>query len=177
MSEKKSELHTLTTPWTFWYDPGTNQIYSNAKGTIKSIHTVSTVEDFWGMYDSMEKLTTLSKGIDAFFFRKDIVPKTTENGGKLMFAVELTNTEDVEEKWLKLMLSCIGETFELREKLNGISFSLRSVARLFVWIQTDNIEELKKITAFLKKLLNLPKGTDFRFFAHKGDQTIIEDFE
>ncbi|KAL7721885.1 Eukaryotic translation initiation factor 4E [Entamoeba marina] len=174
-SKNVDPLHMLTTGWTYWFDPGVNQVYSTSGVTANIVYNVHSVEEFWGLYDSLEKQTTLPKGIDSFFFRKDIEPKTTENGGKLLFNLELNDKDFIEDIWLKLLLACIGETFELRDKLNGVSFSLRSLGKFFIWVNTDTTEDLQKMIVYLRKFLNLPSNVDFRFFAHRGGSTIIKE--
>ncbi|ELP86845.1 eukaryotic translation initiation factor 4E, putative [Entamoeba invadens IP1] len=171
-------LHLLQTGWTYWFDPGTNQVFSTSGVTATPIFNVHSVEEFWGLYDSLEKQTTLPKGIDSFFFRKDVEPKTTENGGKLVFNMPVNTPEKAEvaeDVWLRLMLTCIGETFEHREKINGVSFSLRSFAKIFVWMSTDSESELREIVGFVKNTLDLPRDIDFHFFAHKGGSVIIKE--
>ncbi|EDR22953.1 eukaryotic translation initiation factor 4E, putative [Entamoeba dispar SAW760] len=171
-------LHMLTTGWTYWFDLGMNQVFSTSGVTATPIYNVHSVEEFWGLYDSIEKQTTLPKGIDSFFFRKDIEPKTTENGGKLQFNLEIntpSKAEFAEDAWLKLMLSCIGETIALRDKVDGVSFSLRSFAKLIIWLKTDKEDDLRQVILFVRKTLNIPTTIDFQFFSHKGGHTIIKE--
>ncbi|BFU19682.1 eukaryotic translation initiation factor 4E, putative [Entamoeba histolytica HM-1:IMSS-B] len=171
-------VHFLTTGWTYWFDLGINQVFSTSGVTATPIYTTHSVEEFWGLYDSIEKQTTLPKGIDSFFFRSGIEPKTTENGGKLQFNLQINTSskaEFAEDVWLKLMLSCIGETIPLRDKVNGVSFSLRSFAKLTVWLKTDKEDDLRKVISFMRTTLNIPTSIDFHFFSHRGKNTTIKE--
>ena len=169
MQEQK--LHYLQTKWTYWFDNGKSTEKSNSNEIkAKQVYTFGTAEEFWGLYEGLGKITNSIKGSDSFVFRENYLPKTYENGGRLTFTIPIGSTEEqsdfVEDVWLKLMLFCIGETIIHRENIFGISFSLRSTARLYIYLNSLDETIINEISSFIKDYFKIKDN--IKFFPHKN---------
>ncbi|KAM0864708.1 hypothetical protein ACQ4PT_043741 [Festuca glaucescens] len=57
--------HPLEHAWTFWFDNPRDKLRQQAWGsTIHPIHTFSTVEDFWSLYNNIHHPSKLGVGAD-----------------------------------------------------------------------------------------------------------------
>ncbi|EDR26400.1 eukaryotic translation initiation factor 4E, putative [Entamoeba dispar SAW760] len=137
--------HPLSNPWIFWFESGKSSDRSTSITTFgEQIQTICTIENFWGFYEDFPNITSVLKGSDSHFFRDKIRPCQSDdenkNGGRLVFSFDLKTqeqTELVEQIWCKLLCYCIGEIFSQHQFVNGVSFSMRSQARITIWIKTN----------------------------------------
>ncbi|GJM91772.1 hypothetical protein PR202_ga08182 [Eleusine coracana subsp. coracana] len=68
--------HQLEHAWTFWFDNPQGKSKQAAWGSsIRPIHTFSTVEDFWGLYNNIHRPSKLVVGADFHCFKEKIEPK------------------------------------------------------------------------------------------------------
>ena len=178
---ENTEFHKLQTSWTFWFESGKHSEKSTSTTTIgEKIKLISTIEEFWGFYEAFPKISTILKGSDSHFFRENIRPtqddEENKKGCRLLCTFDL-NTEEqknqIDEIWEKLLKFCIGELFEFRELLNGVSFLMRSQGKITIWLNSQKEEDFKKFVADFKKQFNLQ--IKFKCFNHsKPLQTPID---
>ncbi|GAA5990587.1 hypothetical protein JCM11641_007795 [Rhodosporidiobolus odoratus] len=111
--------HPLYSPWTLWFDSASRQVKAQSwDDALTEVSTVSSVEEFWGLYNNIVAPSVLSSSNSNYYlFKKGVKPAwedpANEQGGK--WAVQLPRgkyTESVDMMWLNTMLAAIGETFE-----------------------------------------------------------------
>ena len=106
----------LQNAWTLWFFQQDN--IGNATTTWmrkqKPIMTVSTVEDFWSLYNRLQTPSTLPAGADYSIFKEGIFPDwedpRNEVGGRWIISLcKESKNKFLDTYWLELMLFLIGE--------------------------------------------------------------------
>ena len=150
-----TRLHPLQTSWTMWYQ-------ESAKGKggkvdwsqlLKKLMTFSTVEDFWRLYNYVPKPSEIGVGCDYSLFREGIEPAWehpgNSKGGRWVFRIPNSGPRSMDDLWLSLLLSLIGEQYEDSEPdaICGVVISIRkSENRLALWTKNaQNVENTKKL--------------------------------
>ncbi|CAM8996229.1 unnamed protein product [Rhodiola kirilowii] len=69
-------LHPLENTWKFWFDTGASKAKSAADWgiTIVPVHSFSTVEDFWGLYNNFNGPSKFPIRSDFYCFKENIKP-------------------------------------------------------------------------------------------------------
>lgn len=99
--------HALQRKWTLWYDDPAG-LKANPSITweenLKSISSFDTIEDFWGVMNSLKKPTDLPMATNYHLFKTGIKPMWEEaenrNGGKWTFVLEKKRRADLDNGWL-----------------------------------------------------------------------------
>ncbi|KAL2494607.1 Eukaryotic translation initiation factor 4E-1 [Forsythia ovata] len=120
--------HPLEYSWTFWFDSPSAKYKQAAWGSnIRPVHTVSSVEDFWSVYNNVHQPSKLVVGADFHCFKNKIEPKWEDpvcaNGGKwtVCFA---RGKSDI--GWLYTLLAMIGEQFGCGDEICGAVVNVRA---------------------------------------------------
>nr|ACG35957.1 eukaryotic translation initiation factor 4E-1 [Zea mays] len=128
--------HPLEHSWTFWFDNPHGKNKMAAWGSsIRPIHTFSTVEDFWGLYNNIHHPSKLIGGADFHCFKNKIEPKWEDpicaNGGKWTISCGRGKSDTL---WLHTLLAMIGEQFDYGDEICGAVVSVRSKQeRIAIW--------------------------------------------
>ncbi|KAL7722098.1 Eukaryotic initiation factor 4E [Entamoeba marina] len=128
-----TNTHQLTNGWSFWFEKGTSS-------------EVSTSKRQYGENLLLENILPIQSDIQNI------------KGGRITFSFNLKTDEDkekVKELWCRLMCYCIGEIFEQHDIVNGISFSMRSQARVSVWINTNDKDIAKNFVEGFRKEMSI----------------------
>ena len=109
---EKVVKHPLQNAWTLWF-------FKNDKGRSweenqRSIITVTTVEDFWSLYNHIEVASKLPPGSDYSLFKEGIFPdwedKRNTNGGRWIINLDKRQrAEHLDNYWLEILFFLIGE--------------------------------------------------------------------
>nr|CAR92168.2 eukaryotic translation initiation factor 4E [Hordeum vulgare] len=128
--------HPLENAWTFWFDNPQGKSRAVAWGsTIHPIHTFSTVEDFWSLYNNIHHPSKLNVGADFHCFKDKIEPKWEDpicaNGGKWSISCGKGKSDTF---WLHTLLALIGEQFDFGDEICGAVVSVRkNKERVAIW--------------------------------------------
>lgn len=167
--------HPLENTWTLWY-------YRKESGKswedcLKEIMSVNTVEDFWSVFNHIERVSKLQSGFDFSFFKKGIKPMWEDDanrrGGKWIVNFDkkqrIGGNPEVDNFWLDVILSLIGETFDDTGRIvNGAVVSSRPRGdRISLWLKANEPKEaIYKIGTKLKENLGIK---DRIFFEDNAD--------
>ncbi|KAJ2383440.1 eukaryotic translation initiation factor 4E [Coemansia sp. RSA 2603] len=161
-------VHRLNSPWTLWFDNQAKKANaSNWTANLRKVVTMKTVEEFWGVYNTVSIAVDLPNGSNYHLFREGIQPMwedpVNEKGGKWMYQFQRSIGEKVNEHWLHTLLACIGETFESSPEVCGAVFSNRkSCFRIAIWTRNaDNKEVCEKIGRHFKDILGVTATLDY----------------
>jgi translation initiation factor 4E len=195
-TEDFSVTHPLSHRWTLWYTkPSTGQSGEDWKDLLKQIVTVSTVEEFWGAFNSIPKIEELQLKSDYSFFKDGIRPEWEDphngKGGRLMYVISNKTRNQPpgpdgqkpvtgDEAWLKVLLGVIGGTLDNdKEIINGIFINVRKMGiRVNIWISdTKPQDQIRHIGQRFKELLRLNPKDEIEFSPHdsayKADQFFV----
>ncbi|RUS31191.1 translation initiation factor eIF 4e-like domain-containing protein [Jimgerdemannia flammicorona] len=98
--------HPLHNAWTMWFDnPGKKANALSWSQNLKELVTFDCVEDFWGVYNNIVKVSELQLNSNYHLFKRGIRPEwedpANEKGGKWVIQFPRTKTgEDINNLWL-----------------------------------------------------------------------------
>ncbi|KAG0495541.1 hypothetical protein HPP92_000232 [Vanilla planifolia] len=104
--------HPLEHSWTFWFDnPSAKSKHAAWGSSIRPVHTFSTIEDFWGLYNNIHKPSKLGIGADFHCFKHGIEPK-----------------------WEDPLLAMLGEQFDQGDEICGAVVNIRAKQeKISIW--------------------------------------------
>ena len=104
--------HPLQNAWTLWF-------FKNDKSRTweenqRPIITVTTVEDFWALYNHIEVASRLPAGADYSLFKEGIFPDwedpRNQDGGRWILSLDKRQKEKfLDSYWLEIVFFLIGE--------------------------------------------------------------------
>ena len=166
--------HPLNSKWTLWYTKPQVNKSENWHDLLKPVITFSSVEEFWGIYNSIPQASQLPLKSDYHLFKEGIKPEWEDEqnakGGKWQYA--FNHKRDVgnliNDMWLRSLLSVIGETIEDDEdEVNGIVLNIRrQIIRIGLWTKDCDTTKLRTIGERLKKFLKLSEDQKIEFTPH-----------
>lgn len=177
--EEFNAKHPLNSRWTLWYTkPQTNKS-ENWHDLLKPVITFSSVEEFWGIYNSIPPANQLPLKSDYHLFKEGIRPEwedeANSKGGKWQFSFnkKLEVNPIINDLWLRGLLAVIGETIEDEEnEVNGIVLNIRKQAyRVGIWTKDCDESKLKTVGERLKKVLQLNDEQKVEFISHDASNT------
>eukprot|EP01018_Ginkgo_biloba_P008831 Gb_01336 [translate_table: standard] len=144
-AEVALDHYPLQYSWTFWFDIPNGKSKQASWGTsLKSLHTFSTVEDFWRLYNNIVQPSQLPPGADFHCFKLGIEPKWEDpicaNGGKWT----ISNNKGkplLDTLWLHTLLAMIGDQFDESDLICGAVVSVRArQEKLALWTKNASDE-------------------------------------
>ncbi|CAI5756288.1 unnamed protein product [Candida verbasci] len=172
--ENFNSKHPLNNKWTLWYTkPQTNKS-EQWHELLKPVITFASVEEFWGIYNSIPQANQLPLKSDYHLFKEGIRPEWEDDqnskGGKFQYSFNKKEVQSIiSDLWLRGLLALIGETIEEEENLvNGIVLNVRkSNIRIGLWVaNVQDLDSLKSIGEKLKKILQLNENSKLELTSH-----------
>ncbi|ERN15009.1 hypothetical protein AMTR_s00032p00231660 [Amborella trichopoda] len=156
VSRSLESSHPLEHSWTFWFDNPSSRPKQGTWGShIRPVHSFSTVEDFWCLYNNIHHPSKLAVGADLHCFKDKIEPKWEDpicaNGGKWTIT---TAKGKADTWWLYTLLAMIGEQFDYGDEICGAVVSVRrgKQERIAIWTKNASNEEAQPCYQLLKRL-------------------------
>ena len=161
------EHHELQDTWTFWYLVPDLKPEANDWSTfLKPLNDFHSVEDFWGIVNSVSSPAALVTGCRYYVFKKGVKPLWEDpqnaKGYQVFCPFTLEEGEEgrktAQEKWEGLAAAVIGA--DMREDyydfINGVEFNCRKLAtNVGIWIKEVDVETLQQIKEYMKKQLDV----------------------
>lgn len=175
--------HPLERQWTLWFDGVTknrNAEKEDWMANLKKLITIGTVEDFWGVMNTIAACNEIPYSANYHFFVDGILPQwedeRNKNGGKWVMEFDKGRAADFVSGWQNLLLGLIGENFPSSDQVCGAVASVRPKQyRIAVWVKnsptrqdsphSEIIEKTKQIGRDLIKLMEV-KGNKTDFISH-----------
>jgi len=168
--------HPLQNAWTLWF-------FKNDKARTweenqRPIITVTTVEDFWSLYNHIEVASRLPPGSDYSIFKEGIFPDwedpRNQPGGRWMINVDRRQrSELLDTYWLEIIFFLIGEHADHHAfQVNGAAVNVRAKGdKLAVWLadasQSDSILRIGKM---VKERLGIDPEQTIGFNIHNEEK-------
>lgn len=172
--EEFNAKHPLNSKWTLWYTKPQVNKTENWHDLLKPVITFSSVEEFWGIYNSIPTANQLPLKSDYHLFKEGIKPEWEDEqnakGGRWQhsFANKRDVATVINDLWLRGLLSVIGETIEDDEnEVNGIVLNIRKLAiRVGIWTRDTDETKLRTVGERFKKVLKLTDDQKVDFMSH-----------
>ncbi|OZJ05458.1 hypothetical protein BZG36_01644 [Bifiguratus adelaidae] len=167
-------IHPLQNQWTLWFDnPGKKANAQSWSQNLKELITFNSVEEFWGVYNNVVKVSDLAISSNYHLFKKGVRPEWEDpentNGGKWVIQFPRGKTgEEINNIWLYTVLACIGEAFPYEDEICGAVVSVRKIFyRISLWTKTcDDREKCEAVGRQLKQALGIPPHLNLEFTPH-----------
>ncbi|XP_047055971.1 eukaryotic translation initiation factor 4E-1-like [Lolium rigidum] len=125
---------TLEHGWAFWLV--SPQVEAGGKvASERTVHTFSTVDEFWSLYNNILHPSKLGVGADLYCLKNKIEPKLEDpicaNGGKWAISCGKGKSDKF---WVHTLLPLIGGRFEYGDEICGAVLSVRGTQDMIaVW--------------------------------------------
>lgn len=169
--------HPLQNRWALWFFK--NDKAKEWTANLKLVTAFDTVEDFWALYNHIQKASKLPPGCDYSLFKDGIQPMwedpQNKNGGRWL--VNLNKNQrmtELDNFWLETLLCLIGEAFdELSDDICGATINIRNKGdKLGLWTRDARKGDATvKIGQKLKERLKIPQKILIGFQAHTDTAT------
>ncbi|KAI9907908.1 hypothetical protein PsorP6_003474 [Peronosclerospora sorghi] len=166
--------HPLQNRWVLWYDfPKKRHSSESWEENLMHVYSFNTVEDFWCLYNNILTPTKLSIGSNYHLFKEGIRPMWEDpinaKGGKWIFTNPRSRKARLDECWLYVMLSLVGETLQDEDDICGAVVSVRKPQdRIAIWTATANDESRQMAIgrSFRQALVELGKNEVLKYQSH-----------
>ncbi|KAG2325323.1 hypothetical protein Bca52824_008051 [Brassica carinata] len=172
-STEKQQPHKLERKWCFWFDNQSKPKQGAAWGaSLRKACTFDTVEDFWGLHESIFIPSKLTPNADIHLFKAGVEPKWEDpecaDGGKWTYVVANNRKQALDKAWLETLMALIGEQFDEADEICGVVASVRQKQdKLSLWTRTKSNEAV--LMGIGKKWKELLDVTDKISFTNHDD--------
>jgi len=169
-----SVVHPLEHEWTMWYLKPAQGNVENWADLLKQLVTVNSVEQFWGAFNSLPRVTQLPLKADFAFFKKGIRPEwedpANKEGGR--WTAHLRLADDMDARWMNILLSLIGNTLDTDNVVNGVFAMVRpkGTCRVQLWVNSD-AQKSQKTARNLKNVLNMNERSKLEYQPFAADDS------
>eukprot|EP00834_Sanchytrium_tribonematis_P003036 NODE_107_length_18988_cov_0.534491.p14 type:complete len:177 gc:universal NODE_107_length_18988_cov_0.534491:4492-5022(+) len=140
-------LHPLQNHWILWYQP------MNDFKTLQKVVEVTTVEEFWSVFNNLRQLENMEDKTTLYFFKQGIDPAWECKLNKGRLKGNLIRNRDCNVVYQQVLMHCIGEAYKSMDEINGVAICVRKnkAFRLDVWLKSDG--SVKEVEQQLDKTL------------------------
>ncbi|XP_060573921.1 eukaryotic translation initiation factor 4E-like [Ruditapes philippinarum] len=169
--------HPLQNKWAMWFFK--NDKSKEWTANLKLITAFDTVEDFWGLYNHIQKASRLPSGCDYSLFKDGIQPMwedaSNKNGGRWLVNLNKNQRQtELDNFWLETLLCLIGEAFDdLTDDICGATINIRNKGdKLGLWTRDARRGDATVLIGKkLKERLKIPQKIFIGFQAHSDTAT------
>merc|ERR1712212_1089357 len=173
---EKVMKHPLQNAWTLWFFK--NDETRSWEENQRPIITVTTVEDFWSLYNHIEVASRLPAGSDYSLFKEGIFPDwedpRNQPGGRWMINVDKRQrAESLDTYWLEVLFFLIGEHADQHAyQVNGAVVNVRAKGdKLAVWLaDAGEQESITRIGRMIKERLGVDSKVNICFNVHSEEK-------
>lgn len=171
--------HQLEYTWSFFVTknkkkPGPERSLKDWENRLKLICNITSVEEFWGVYNNIKPPTEIFGRGDYFLFKERILPEweheKNQTGGAWHFSA--SSPERVNEIWLHTLLSLIGYQFEEHMAgICGVEMCIRNKKfRMSLWLDTTESSLASAVGAKLKEFVG---DVPLEFRKHNSEEVLL----
>jgi len=166
--------HPLQHTWVLWQlKPDRKKPWMER---LQSIARVSTVEEFWALYNVLHQPSKLAVASDYHLFKEGISPMwedpSNEHGGRWVAKINRASsdgTPPLDDCWLELLMAAVGEQFDdPAHYINGVAVSRRKGEdKVALWTNLLSKSEARAVGHTMSQKLGLGVENDLHFELHK----------
>mmetsp|Transcript_24285 Transcript_24285/g.37848 ORF Transcript_24285/g.37848 Transcript_24285/m.37848 type:complete len:185 (-) Transcript_24285:74-628(-) len=176
-SSKQQVLHPLHQSWVMWYDYQRYANDANPEDGLVNLSSISDVEGFWNVVDSIKPASSLAFGANYHFFKNGIRPEwedvANSDGGKWTIRIVAEDAYKIDCTWEKVLMSLIGEYVldPLEAKFPGVDNVVNGAVmarrrlntRVELWCaRCFSEEELPAIEERIREIVEVPVKLEFQ---------------
>ncbi|XP_043911713.1 eukaryotic translation initiation factor 4E-like [Protopterus annectens] len=169
--------HPLQNRWALWYFK--NDKSKSWTENLRLIAKFDTVEDFWALYNHIQRPSKLQFGCDYCLFKDGIKPmwedELNKQGGRWLITLNKQQRHnDLDRYWLETLLCLIGEAFnDYSDDVCGAVVNVRPKGdKLSIWTTNcQNREAVVSIGQSYKERLGLPLKPVIGYQSHDDTST------
>ena len=167
--------HLLRTIWILWREGGNRPSAETTADEwctrLTLVAQLTSVEGFWRLFNNFELLSDFPIGMSLNFFKKDVKPlwedPANEGGGRWYFGLEKSRLTQyniqIQETWIYILLSLIGNTIDAHNLICGAVVSVRErETRFMIWTRKGEVSQIMDIGKALKKNLRYCTRLSYR---------------
>eukprot|EP00050_Salpingoeca_kvevrii_P006400 m.289149 g.289149 ORF g.289149 m.289149 type:complete len:216 (-) comp12084_c0_seq1:167-814(-) len=169
--------HPLECTWVLWFDNPSlhgRKAQANWEDNLKVIYEIKFVEDFWGVFNNVNRANEIAMGANYHFFKKGVKPMwedpANKAGGKWVVQVpRAMRDRHLNDIWQNLLLTMIGEQFsEFNEEVNGAVLSVRKGGdKISLWTaHKEHKDACMEIGRIFKDLIQYPNANTIGYQDH-----------
>lgn len=144
----------------------------------RPIITVTTVEDFWSLYNHIEVASRLPPGSDYSLFKEGIFPdwedQRNQKGGRWIINLDRKRREELlDTYWLEILFFLIGEHADQNaQQVNGAVVNVRQKGdKLAIWLaDASQPDSLLRIGKMIKERLGIEPEMQIGFNIHNDEK-------
>jgi len=175
-SPEKTIKHPLQNAWTLWFFK--NDKSRSWEENQRPIITVTTVEDFWSLYNHIEVASRLPPGSDYSLFKEGIFPdwedQRNQKGGRWIINLDRKRREELlDTYWLEILFFLIGEHADQNaQQVNGAVVNVRQKGdKLAIWLaDASQPDSLLRIGKMIKERLGIEPEMQIGFNIHNDEK-------
>jgi translation initiation factor 4E len=168
-----NKFTSLQTTYTFWYSKmrqsnSTTKEQFDAK--LIDLCSVSTVEEFWGVFLHMRNPSSLETNIKIFLFEKGIKPlwedERNQGGGRFYFRV---NKDIADRIWQDLVLDYIGDDIDFRGLASGLQIACKpEMIVISIWVKEYSTDMKNRLLDWIEQHKLMPGRVKLEYQSHYG---------
>lgn len=140
-------MHRLHRKWKIWFVSADTRSSTPWKDRLVPVHSFDTVQGFWEVFNSIVSPRRLRTGAELYLFEETDVPPSYEaypEGGIWSLMIPKDQPTIIEDAWLALAMSVVGETMNGTLDILGIVMSVKYTQyRLSLWTRTAEDQDVQ----------------------------------
>jgi len=168
--------HALKQAWTLWYYRN-DRALSWEENQVE-VATVTTIEEFWQLYQLLQPASNLPQGTDYAMFRAGVLPDWEHPANTLGGRWQARRDNDsLDAAWLELLFYLIGEHADkMAKQVNGVVVSVRKKgSKVAVWLKdARHMVAVVDVGRQVRARLDLRPEVKMKFSVHKEERERVE---
>jgi len=168
--------HPLKQAWTLWYYRNDRALSWEANQL--EVATVTTIEEFWQLYQLLQPASNLPQGTDYAMFRSGVLPDWEDPANTLGGRwVARRENQCLDAAWLELLFYLIGEHADkMANQVNGVVVSVRKKgSKVAVWLRdARHMVAVVDVGRQVRARLGLRPEVKMKFSVHKEERERVE---
>lgn len=137
-------MHPLQHSWCLWHD----RYFQNQK----NIHSFSTIEGFWRLYNNIPDCATIPHKHNLRWFKQGVstMSEHSDNIHGCQWVISIEKRDNLSQISLHLILGMIGQTMCIADEVNGITVNVRNRCdRVCVWMKSKDPKVQAEVRAYI----------------------------
>ena len=173
-TSQQVRLHRSFTFWFSFTKKSKEKQLEEFEDNLKEIGTISTAQEFWGIYQHMKRPSTLTRGCEFSFFKSEIKPMwedtANQNGGRFVILLKKNANNNI--LWENMLIALTLLPLE-EEHINGLVLKVRSNDfSISVWTKSLSDDQNSQVKNWAKESLRSPVDISIDYKKHPTNEEL-----